>query len=294
MAKTLMLIVNPRAGRSRSLAPLLNAISLFSEADYLVSLRQTTAQGDATRFVRENGAAFDRIVCYGGDGTLNETVTGLMDLPVPPPLGYIPGGSTNDFAASLHLSDQPAEAAKQILDSSGKKLDAGTFNGRPFVYVASFGAFTKASYSAPQSAKNDLGHLAYILEGVKDLSTLRPYEATVTADGETFSGSFLFGAVTNATSVGGLMKLPEDQVVLDDGRFELLLIPNPKSPLDLQALLRSLLLQDYTGDGVIFRHASDIIVETPESFPWTLDGEYGPGQERIEIHNLKQKLTFLL
>ncbi len=294
MAKTLMLIVNPRAGRSRSLAPLLNAISLFSEADYLVSLRQTTAQGDATRFVRENGAAFDRIVCYGGDGTLNETVTGLMDLPVPPPLGYIPGGSTNDFAASLHLSDQPAEAAKQILDSSGKKLDVGTFNGRPFVYVASFGAFTKASYSAPQSAKNDLGHLAYILEGVKDLSTLRPYEATVTADGETFSGSFLFGAVTNATSVGGLMKLPEDQVVLDDGRFELLLIPNPKSPLDLQALLRSLLLQDYTGDGVIFRHASDIVVETPESFPWTLDGEYGPGQERIEIHNLKQKLTFLL
>ncbi len=294
MAKTLMLIVNPRAGRSRSLAPLLNAISLFSEADYLVSLRQTTAQGDATRFVRENGAAFDRIVCYGGDGTLNETVTGLMDLPVPPPLGYIPGGSTNDFAASLHLSDQPAEVAKQILDSSGKKLDVGTFNGRPFVYVASFGAFTKASYSAPQSAKNDLGHLAYILEGVKDLSTLRPYEATVTADGETFSGSFLFGAVTNATSVGGLMKLPEDQVVLDDGRFELLLIPNPKSPLDLQALLRSLLLQDYTGDGVIFRHASDIVVETPESFPWTLDGEYGPGQERIEIHNLKQKLTFLL
>ena len=294
MAKTLMLIVNPRAGRSRSLAPLINAISLFSEADYLVSLRQTTAQGDATRFVRENGAAFDRIVCYGGDGTLNETVTGLMDLPVPPPLGYIPGGSTNDFAASLHLSDQPAEAAKQILDSSGKKLDVGTFNGRPFVYVASFGAFTKASYSAPQSAKNDLGHLAYILEGVKDLSTLRPYEATVTADGETFSGSFLFGAVTNATSVGGLMKLPEDQVVLDDGRFELLLIPNPKSPLDLQALLRSLLLQDYTGDGVIFRHASDIVVETPESFPWTLDGEYGPGQERIEIHNLKQKLTFLL
>ena len=294
MAKTLMLIVNPRAGRSRSLAPLLNAISLFSEADYLVSLRQTTAQGDATRFVRENGAAFDRIVCYGGDGTLNETVTGLMDLPVPPPLGYIPGGSTNDFAASLHLSDQPAEVAKQILDSSGKKLDVGTFNGRPFVYVASFGAFTKASYSAPQSAKNDLGHLAYILEGVNDLSTLRPYEATVTADGETFSGSFLFGAVTNATSVGGLMKLPEDQVVLDDGRFELLLIPNPKSPLDLQALLRSLLLQDYTGDGVIFRHASDIVVETPESFPWTLDGEYGPGQDWIEIHNLKQKLTFLL
>ena len=294
MAKTLLFIVNPRAGRSRSLAPLLDAIALFSEAGYLISLRQTAARGDATRFVREEGAAFDRIVCCGGDGTLNEVVTGLMDLPAPPPLGYIPGGSTNDFAASLRLPDQPLEAARKILDSPGRPLDAGDFNGRPFVYVASFGAFTRASYSAPQSAKNDLGHLAYILEGVKDLSTLRPYEASVTVDGETFSGAFLFGAVTNATSVGGLMKLPEDQVVLDDGRFELLLIPNPKSAMELQALLRSLLLQDFSGDGVIFRHVSDVTVETPESFPWTLDGEYGPGEERVEIRNLRQRLTFLL
>ena len=294
MAKTLMLIVNPRAGRFRSLAPLLDVISLFSEAGYLVSLRQTAGQGDAARIVREDGSAFDRIICCGGDGTLNEAVSGLMDLRAPPRLGYIPGGSTNDFAASLRLPDQPLEAARQILESPGRQLDVGTFNGRPFVYVASFGAFTRASYSAPQSAKNDLGHLAYILEGVKDLSTLRPYEASVTVDGETFSGAFLFGAVTNATSVGGLMKLPEDQVVLDDGRFEVLLLPNPKSLADLHALTRGLLLQDYSGVGVVFRRGSLITVETPESFPWTLDGEYGPGVERLEIRNLRRRLTFLL
>ena len=294
MSKTLLMIVNPTAGKRRSRSFFFDIISIFSEAGYLVSLRQTRGPGDAVRLAREEGAHFDLVICYGGDGTLNQTVNGLLELPASPPVGYIAGGSTNDFAASLRLPDQPLEAAKQILSSPGRRLDVGTFNGRPFVYVASFGAFTKASYSAPQSAKNDLGHLAYILEGVKDLSTLRPYEAAVTADGETFSGGFLFGAVTNATSVGGLMKLPEDQVVLDDGRFELLLIPNPKSAMELQALLRSLLLQDFSGDGVIFRHVSDIAIETPERFPWTLDGEYGPGEEQVAIRNLRQKLLFLL
>ncbi|MGM9662847.1 MAG: diacylglycerol/lipid kinase family protein, partial [Oscillospiraceae bacterium] len=250
MAKTLMLIVNPRAGRARATGALFDAAAHFSEAGYLVSIRQTRARMDAARFVREEGERFDAVVCCGGDGTLNETVSGLLCLKDPPPLGYIPCGSTNDFAASLHLPDQPLEAARRITESSGKLLDVGSFNGRPFVYVASFGAFTKASYSAPQNVKNDLGHLAYLLEGVKDISTLRPYRASVTAGYETFDGEFLFGAVTNATSVGGVMKLQEDLVVLDDGQFELLLIPNPSSAAELQSLVRSLVLQDFTGDGV--------------------------------------------
>ena len=140
---------------------------------------------------------------------------GAMALPAPPPIGYIPGGSTNDFAASLSLPTDPVEAARRVTASEGKLLDVGTFNGRPFIYVASFGAFTRASYSAPQSIKNDLGHLAYLLEGVRDLSTLRPYRATVATEEEVFDGDFLFGAVTNATSVGGLMKLNKDHVVLE-------------------------------------------------------------------------------
>ena len=143
-------------------------------------------------------------------------------------------------------------------------------------------------------SKNDLGHLAYILEGVKDLSTLRPYRAAVSAGGETFDGRFLFGAVTNTTSVGGLMKLQKDKVVLDDGLFEMLLIPNPTSASELQALIRCLVLQDFEGAGVIFRHVSAVTVQTPEAFPWTLDGEYGSGAEKIEIVNEQRKLHFLL
>ncbi len=294
MAKKLLFIVNPRAGRTRSSAPLFDAAAHFCESGYLVSVRQTQRQGHAAALAEEEGGNFDRVVCCGGDGTLNETVSGLMRLEDPPPLGYIPGGSTNDFASSLGIPGDPLEAARRIMASEGRMLDVGTFNGRPFVYVASFGAFTRASYSAPQSVKNDLGHLAYLLEGVKDLSTLRPYRAAVTTGEEVFDGNFLFGAVTNSTSVGGLVKLQPEKVVLDDGLFEMLLVPNPTNAAELQALIRSLLLQDFDGGGVIFRHAAEITVETPEGFPWTLDGEYGSGAERVEIKNLHRRLTFLL
>lgn len=294
MAETLLFIVNPKAGKTRSTAPLFGAVSCFCEAGYLVSVRQTQGPGHAAELAAELGEQFDRVVCFGGDGTLNETASGLLRLDAPPPLGYIPGGSTNDFAASLGLSPDPVEAARQITESRGTLLDIGRFNGRPFVYIASFGAFTKASYSAPQSIKNDLGHLAYILEGVKDLSTLRPYRAAISTGGETFDGRFLFGAVTNTTSVGGLMKLQKDKVVLDDGLFELLLIPTPATALELQALIRCLVLQDFEGAGVIFRHVSAVTVQTPEGFPWTLDGEYGSGSETVEIVNEQKKLNFLL
>jgi len=294
MPKTLLLIVNPRAGRTRSMDPLFTAMAHFCEEDYLVSLRCTGHPGHAAEIVEAEGSDFDRIVCCGGDGTLNETVRGAMALKNPPPIGYIPGGSTNDFAATLELPSVPLETAKRITASEGKQLDVGTFNGRPFIYVASFGAFTKTSYSAPQSVKNDLGHLAYLLEGMRDLSSLRPYPAVVATEDEVFDGEFLFGAVTNATSLGGLLKLQKDQVVLDDGLFEVLLIPNPTSAAGMQELLATLATQDFSRDGVIFRHASSLTVTSPESFPWTLDGEYGPGAEKVEIRNLRRRLVFSL
>ena len=294
MAKTLLLIVNPRAGRTRSMAPLFEAVSHFSEEGYLVSVRQTRHAGHAAEIVEEEGASFDRIVCCGGDGTLNEAVSGVMRLSDPPPLGYIPSGSTNDFAASLELSPDALQTAKRITASQGRALDVGSFNGRPFVYVASFGAFTRVSYRAPQSVKNDLGHLAYVLEGVRDLSNLRSYRALIATEEEAFDGQFLFGAVTNSTSVGGFMKLQKEQVVLDDGLFEMLLIPNPTSAAELQALVRSLVLQDFGGGGVVFRHVSSVTVATPEGFPWTLDGEYGSGAEQVEIRALNRRLNFLL
>ena len=294
MKKSLLFIVNPTAGRTQSRGPLFDAVSVFSNAGYLVRVRTTAAHGDATVIAREEGGEYDVVVCCGGDGTLNETVSGLLQLEHPPLLAYLPRGTTNDFASSLHISSRPAEAARAVERRRPQSLDAGLWNDRYFVYVASFGAFTKSSYSASQAAKNALGHFAYILEGMKDLNTLRPYKLRLTADGEVLDGEYLFGAVCNSTSIGGLMKLDPERVVLDDGKFEMLLIPMPKTAAELQELLRALLNQQYDTGGLIFRHVSHVSVEPEEDLPWSLDGEYAPSASRVEIANRQAALTILL
>ena len=292
--KKLLFIVNPRAGRSKSRSPLFDAIAVFSQAGYLVSLHKTTAPGDAAITAAREGGDYDLVVAAGGDGTLNEVISGLMKLEHRPLLGYLPQGSTNDFAASLQISGNPVMAAMSIVRNVPCQLDIGQWNERCFVYVASFGAFTKSSYSASQAAKNALGHFAYILEGMKDLNTLRPYRGRRTADGEVLDGEYLFGAVCNSTSIGGLMKLDPERVVLDDGKFELLLVPNPRTALDLQNLVVALLNQKYDSEGLVFRHVSSIHLETEEDLPWSLDGEYAPSAAKVNIHNHQAALRMLL
>ena len=292
--KKLLMIVNPRAGRNKSRGPLFDAAAIFSQAGYLLSIHNTTAQpGDAASAAASAGD-YDMVAAVGGDGTLNEVVSGLMTLEHPPLLGYLPRGSTNDFASSLHLSGKPAEAAAAMVSGTPRRLDVGRWNDRYFVYVASFGAFTRSSYTATQAAKNALGHFAYILEGMKDLNSLRPYRVKLTADGEALDGEYLFGAVCNSTSIGGLMKLDAERVVLDDGKFELLLIPNPRTPADLQNLVVALLNQEYDSEGLVFRHVSAIHLETEEELPWSLDGEYAPSLPAVDIENRCQALEMLL
>ena len=292
--KTLLMIVNPRAGRNKPRSPLFDAAALLSEAGYLLSIHQTTAPGDAAGFAAREGNQYDVVVAVGGDGTLNEVACGLMRLENPPLLGYFAQGSTNDFAASLQIPGDPVTAAGAVIRNMPRKLDIGSWNDRHFIYVASFGAFTRSSYAAPQAAKNALGHLAYIIEGMKDLNTLRPYQIKLTADGEVLDGEYLFGAVCNSTSIGGLMKLDPERVVLDDGKFELLLIPNPKTAQDLQNLVLALLEQRYDREGVVFRHVSSLHLETEAELPWSLDGEYAPSAPMVDIENRRRALTMLL
>lgn len=284
--KKLLFIVNPRAGKTKSTAPLFDAVAAFSRAGYLVRVFVTEAGGQARDIAAKWGGQYDLVVCAGGDGTLNETISGLMQLEQRPPLGYLPNGSTNDFAASLHLHTTVATAARAVAGGVPYSLDIGRHNDRYFAYVASFGAFTRSSYSASQAAKNALGHFAYILEGLGDLDSLRPYRCAIDADGEHFEGDFIFGAVCNSTSLGGLVKLDPKHVAMDDGTFELLLLRMPKTALDLQNLITAMTRMQYDYPGVIFRHVKNVVLTTDENISWSLDGEYAASAPRVEIQCL--------
>lgn len=284
--KKLLFIVNPRAGKTKSTAPLFDAVAAFSRAGYLVRVFVTEASGQARDIAAKWGGQYDLVVCAGGDGTLNETISGLMQLEQRPPLGYLPNGSTNDFAASLHLHTTVATAARAVAGGVPYSLDIGRHNDRYFAYVASFGAFTRSSYSASQAAKNALGHFAYILEGLGDLDSLRPYRCAIDADGEHFEGDFIFGAVCNSTSLGGLVKLDPKHVSMDDGAFELLLLRMPKTALDLQNLITVMTRMQYDYPGVIFRHVKNVVLTTNENISWSLDGEYAASAPRVEIQCL--------
>ena len=297
MDKKLLFIVNPRAGKRKSREPLFDAVSIYSEAGYLVSVRVTSHPGEATELAEDLGEEFDLVVCHGGDGTLNETVNGVMRIPKEkrPAVSYLPGGSTNDFAASLNISSSPAEAAKSAMRLQPRELDVGKFGERNFVYVASFGAFTKTTYTVPQDIKNVFGHFAYMLDGVKNLDTLCPYRMKITADGEVFDGEYLFGAISNSTSIAGLMKLSDAEVLFNDGLFELLLVPVPRTSAAMQALILALVNKDYyNSEGLIFRHVKHVTAETAEDIPWTLDGEYDPGAPFVEIGIEENGLTMVI
>ena len=284
--KKLLFIVNPRAGKTKSTAPLFDAVAAFSRAGYLVRVFVTEAGGQARDIAAKWGGQYDLVVCAGGDGTLNETISGLMQLEQRPPLGYLPNGSTNDFAASLHLHTTVATAARAVAGGVPYSLDIGRHNDRYFAYVASFGAFTRSSYSASQAAKNALGHFAYILEGLGDLDSLRPYRCAIDADGEHFEGDFIFGAVCNSTSLGGLVKLDPKHVSMNDGTLELLLLRMPKTALDLQNLITAMTRMQYDYPVVIFRHVKNVVLTTNENISWSLDGEYAASAPRVEIQCL--------
>lgn len=284
--KKLLLIMNPYAGLRRANKYLADVISIFNARGYVVTACMTAGAGDGARLVAEHGARMDLIVCIGGDGTFNETITGLLQSGLDVPLGYIPAGSTNDFANSLKLPTDVMKAAWAIMDGKPVAYDVGRFGDRYFSYVASFGIFTRTSYSTPQNLKNALGHLAYILEGTKELTQIKSVHVKLEMDQETVEGDYLFGAISNSTSVGGILTLNANLVDMSDGLFEVLLIRAPKNAAELAECLHCLTFQKYNCAMMTFFTCSKLKITADPNMAWTLDGEKEEGHETVTVENM--------
>jgi len=292
--KKVLFIINPVSGRIALKQKLWQVLEMFSNAGLLVTVRFTEKKGDAKEFSKLCPKDISTVVCAGGDGTLNEVISGLMENPYHHILGYLPVGTTNDLANSLGLSKNILTAAKDIIEGNTKTIDIGSFNGRYFSYVASFGAFTEASYNATQEAKNILGHLAYLLEGIMSIGNIRPYRVTFRFDDKEITDDFIFAAVSNTTSLGGILKLKERLVAVNDGKLELLLVRAPKTIPELQKTISDLLNQQFSNNEVCLYHTSRVEVLSDGEFDWTLDGELQKGSNKVEVLNVPQIVELIV
>lgn len=293
--KRLLFIYNPTAGRQRVKTMLSEILTVFAQEGYEITIRPTLSRGDATQVVADSAAGYDRVVCSGGDGTLNETVQGLLTLPqqARPILGYIPAGTTNDFSRNINLPRSTQALARVACGGVPRAIDVGQLAQRQFLYIAAFGLFTDVSYSTPQASKNLLGHLAYVLEGAGRLVNFPSYHVHVTTDqGLDIEGEFIYGMVSNTVSIGGLVNLPRDLVCLDDGQFEALLIRTPKTAKDWQSILTALTTQKLPEDGsVVGFTCKQAHFVSPQPLAWTVDGEFGGEYTDLDISNRSRALV---
>ena len=292
--KKMLFIYNPKAGKAQIRSSLLDIIDIFAKGGYEVTAAPTQAAGDAVKMMKEREEIYDLVVCSGGDGTLDEVVTGMLQSGRTIPLGYVPAGSTNDFANSLKLPKSMKKAAEAVISGTPFCCDVGAFNDDNFVYIAAFGLFTDVSYETKQEVKNVLGHMAYLLEGVKSISAIKPFHFKITHDGETIEDDFIFGMVTNSDSVGGFKRITGKNVSLNDGLFEVTLIRLPKNPIELSVVAAALLNRDINTDYMYCFKTADIRFESEEEVAWTLDGEYGGDHKAVQIKNCEKAMNIIV
>lgn len=294
MSQKLLFIFNPHSGKGLIKNELAEIVDIMVKADFEVTIYPTQAQGDATRKVAEEAAGYDRVVCSGGDGTLDEVVTGMIRSDLHIPIGYIPAGSTNDYANSLGIPKGMVPAARTAVQGVPFSCDTGYFNGDTFVYVAAFGIFTEVSYKTSQQLKNIFGHMAYIMEGARHLMDIPSVQMRVEANGEVFEDKFIYGMVTNSISVGGFKGMTGPDVKLDDGVFEATFIKSPRNPIELNEILACLgkLIDD--SDLIYSFKTDELHVSSADEVSWTLDGEFGGAHKEVVIRNLKQRIPIFI
>jgi len=293
MRKKLLLVINPISGRGMIKDYLMEIVSRFSQNGYEVTVYPTKKKGDATLKMAQANE-FDFIVVSGGDGTLNEAVSGMVLYDGSATMGYLPAGTTNDFAATLNIPKQIDKAMDICLNGEAVSIDVGQFNDRYFIYVAAFGAFTDVAYETPQPRKNMLGGFAYLIEGLLKLPSIHPYKCKLTYPEGTIEGEFIFGMVSNSDSVAGIKNAFGTTADLSDGLFEVILIRNPRNILDYPRILTDFLNTKYDPEYVMIFKTSQIQVESFEEMKWTLDGEAGGFYQKTTISSLPQRVKVVM
>ena len=294
MLKKALFIVNPHAGKEQIKYHLLSIVDILVKAGYTVTVYTTQCQGDAIRAVRERERDYELVVCSGGDGTLDEIVTGMIQSGFRTKIGYIPAGSTNDFANSLKLPSTMNKAAKIIAAGHPFACDIGIFNHDVFVYVAAFGIFTEVSYETPQEMKNMLGHTAYLLEGMKQIQNIKSYHMKVTYDDNMIEGEFIYGMITNSYSIGGIRNITGKDVALNDGLFEVTLIKRPNSLIELNKTLAALVSDKIDAECMYSFKTAFLKIESDQEVAWTLDGEFGGKHKNVELTNKQEAVDIIV
>ena len=295
MKQKLLIIMNPVAGTKKPNKHLTEILSLFCENGYDCRVQMTRPDYGADKIVKDYGKNKDLIVCIGGDGTFNEFVSGLIECGLSPKIGYIPSGSTNDFATGLGISLNPLKAAKDIIEGTPRTLDAGIFNDRVFIYTSSFGVFTKSSYSTPRDLKNALGYTAYVLEGAKEITNIPSIKLKAVCKEKTLDGNYIFGAVCNTMQIGGgFVSFDKANIDMNDGLLEVLLIKYPKNPVEITQTLFELKNSKFNTHFFEFFSTEEITFFTEEELDWTIDGEYQKGSREIKVKNIKNAITLIL
>ena len=294
MAKKLLVVVNPTSGKMKMKSYLLEVCQIFCAAGFSVSVHVTASRRDAEKVVAAKSAEFDVVVSCGGDGTFNEVVTGAIKAEFGGAIGFLPCGTTNDLAETIGIPKSIPEAAQTVVSASPLPMDFGLFNEEQyFTYVATFGAFSEVAYSTDQKLKNLWGHAAYMAEALVKIKDLRGYRMRIRCDGTEIEDEFLFGAVANSLSIGGVMKLKPDEVDLSDGYHELVLMKKPKNATELGQLSKEFFSGNFENKSIILLRGKDVVFECEESLPWCIDGEFAGEHKSVRIQNLHRKLSVI-
>ena len=293
--KKLMMIVNPAAGRSGYAYNFGEAMKILGQAGYAVTLYFTSGRGDAINFASRYAEDYNAVVCIGGDGTLSETLSGLMTLKNPPKVGYIPMGTANDVATTLGIpKNDTVGAVRSFLNGDPHPFDVGMFGDEAyFAYIAAFGAFTDVSYATPQNQKKALGHLAYVLQGAASIPYIEPIHTRVRYDDGEFEGNLIYGSMSNSTSVAGIVKLREEMVCLGDGMSELVLVKDPGGVERFGELVASVLARTFDSEDLIILHTKTAEFAFDEPVAWTRDGEDGGKHQNIVLKNISHPVELI-